>query len=78
MNARLPSWPVLLVWATFSIAVYVIGAGFAGSFVPEVPPPTQYPLGFILWLAASALIVAPFVLMVVRLLIVSPHREDDD
>jgi len=77
MKLGLPPWPALFVWAAFSAAAYVIGAGMAGSFIPEVPSPVEYPVDFILWLAVAALVAAPFIMMVLRL---SPigHRENDD
>jgi len=77
MTTRLPSWPTLLVWAAISAGICVIGVGFAGSFVPEVPPPIEYPLDFVLWLAATTVVIAPFILMVLRLLSIWRDRDNN-
>jgi hypothetical protein len=76
MKLRLPPWPALFAWAAFSAAAYIIGVGFAGSIVPEVPSPIVYPVDFLLWLAVAAFLAAPFVMMALRLFPIG-HRDID-
>ena len=70
MIRRIPPWPILIAWLVFSILVYLVGSGFGGSYLAVFtpPPPTEYPIDFVLWLFTFCLVFAPVVLMPMRLL----------
>lgn len=67
MNVIKIPMAILVAWMVFSIAVVVIGVGMAGGITnASFTPPLDDAFAFILWILSAAIVLFPFVVLLLK------------
>jgi hypothetical protein len=72
-------WPLLLVWLIIAALMFYVGAAFGASWTAFTigPSPIEDPISFLIWLVGLCVVLAPAVLIALRLLIHLFRRENN-